>query len=70
MPGSVEYLMKKGIRCIVCGEPIWGSLEEAAEEKGFNEAEINSFVTDLNQLMANPPEQQKSSEKRIDVKKL
>jgi hypothetical protein len=70
VPGSVEYLMKKGIRCIVCGEPIWGSLEEAAEEKGFNEADINSFVTDLNQLMANPPEQQKSSEKRIDVKKL
>jgi len=37
VPSSVKYLMDEGIRCIVCGEPIWGTLEEAAEEKGFKE---------------------------------
>ena len=26
---SVRYLMEKGIRCIMCGEPILGTLEEA-----------------------------------------
>ena len=34
-PGAVVYLMEKGIRCLRCGEPIWGSLEAAAKEKGF-----------------------------------
>lgn len=49
-PFSIDYLMKKGIRCIVCGEPIWGTLEEAAKEKKFNEEEINNFVAELNKL--------------------
>ena len=34
IPNSVKYLMEKGIKCIACGEPIWGTLEEAALEKG------------------------------------
>jgi len=50
-PASVDYLMKKGIRCIVCGEPIWGTLEEAAKEKGFNEDDINNFVDELKKLI-------------------
>lgn len=49
-PGSVEYLMNKGIRCLVCGEPIWGTLESAAKEKGFGDPEIKKFVEDLNRL--------------------
>ena len=47
-PESVRYLMEKGIKCIACGEPIWGTLEEAAKEKGFNEDQIEEFVIDLN----------------------
>ncbi len=48
--GSVRYLADKGIKCIACGEPIWGTLEEAAKEKGFSDAEIALFVRDLNAL--------------------
>jgi methionine synthase II (cobalamin-independent) len=48
--GSVTYLSKNGIRCIRCGEPIWGTLEEAAKEKGFGEDDILRFVDDLNKL--------------------
>ena len=47
---AVSYLSKKGIRCIACGEPIWGTLEEAAKDKGFSDEEINGFVNDLNEL--------------------
>lgn len=47
---SVKYLMDKGIRCLVCGEPIWGTLESAAKEKGFSERDIENFVNDLNTL--------------------
>lgn len=50
LPKSVSYLSEKGVRCLRCGEPIWGSLEEAAKEKGFDEDQINEFVKDLNRL--------------------
>lgn len=46
-PASVKYLMDKGIRCLVCGEPIWGTLESAAKEKGFSDTDIQKFVFDL-----------------------
>ena len=47
---SVKYLSEKGIRCIACGEPIWGTLEEAALEKGFDQDQIEVFVKELIQL--------------------
>ena len=50
VPKSVEYLMNAGIKCIACGEPIWGTLEEAAMEKGFDNEQIQKFVSDLNDL--------------------
>ena len=49
-PAAIDYLKDKGIRCIRCGEPIWGTLEEAAEEKGFGTEDIEGFVKDLNTL--------------------
>jgi hypothetical protein len=50
-PASVTYLSNKGIKCIACGEPIWGTLEEAAMEKGYGDSEIQVFVDDLNKLI-------------------
>jgi len=50
-PFSVKYLMEKGIKCIMCGEPIWGTLEEAAKEKSFSDEEIEKFVKDLNEMV-------------------
>lgn len=49
-PFSVKYLSEKGIRCIACGEPIWGTLEEAALEKGFDQDQLTGFVEDLLRL--------------------
>ncbi len=46
-PVAVSYLMRKGIKCIACGDPIWGTLEEAAKEKGFCDEEIEDFVKEL-----------------------
>jgi len=50
LPESVQYLRQKGIRCIACGEPIWGTLEEAAREKGFDQEGIEEIVKELNDL--------------------
>ena len=49
-PFSVKYLAQNGIRCIACGEPIWGTLEEAAKEKGFDDEKIQFFVNELNSM--------------------
>ena len=48
LPQSVSYLREKGIRCLRCGEPIWGTLKEAAAEKGFSENDVDNFVEELN----------------------
>ncbi|MDD2385522.1 MAG: hypothetical protein PHP52_01935 [Bacteroidales bacterium] len=50
IPQSMKYLSEKGIRCIICGEPIWGTLESAAKEKGFTDAQIETFVIELQSL--------------------
>ncbi|MGB4654240.1 MAG: DUF1858 domain-containing protein [Bacteroidales bacterium] len=50
IPGSVKYLKEHGITCIVCGEPVWITLEEAAKEKGFNDEQIKEFVNQLNKM--------------------
>lgn len=34
-PGAIPLLSKFGIRCLICGEPSWGTIEEAASEKGI-----------------------------------
>jgi len=49
-PFSVRYLSQKGIRCIACGEPIWGTLEEAAKEKGFDDDQIDTFLSEMNEI--------------------
>jgi len=56
VPSSVTYLMTQGIKCIACGEPIWGTLEQAAKEKGFSDEQIDRFVNDLSDLAAHPGE--------------
>ena len=51
-PVSVQFLSEKGIRCIRCGEPVWGTLETAAKEKGFTDKQINEVLDNLNRLIA------------------
>ena len=69
VPASVKYLMNEGIKCIACGEPIWGTLEEAAIEKGFNQEDITRFVTELQEIKDNGGDA-KAAEPTIKVEKL
>ncbi len=50
VPSSVRFLMEEDIKCVVCGEPIWGTLEEAVLEKGYNFADLERFVIALQEL--------------------
>lgn len=67
-PFSVKYLAKKGIRCLACGEPIWGTLESAAKEKGFSNDDLELFVKELNEL-SKTEKQDTSTNDKIDIKK-
>lgn len=49
-PESVDFLRQKGIVCVLCGEAVWGTLEELATEKGFSKDEINQIVNEINSL--------------------
>jgi methionine synthase II (cobalamin-independent) len=46
-PKAVGLLLKKGIVCIQCGAPIWGTLEEIARRKGVQD--IDALVAELNE---------------------
>lgn len=50
IPGSVNFLATHGIRCIMCGEPIWGTLYEACIDKGFSEEKIDNIVSEINKI--------------------
>jgi len=69
-PFSVDYLSKKGIRCIRCGEPIWGTLEEASEEKKFTSSEIGIFIKELNALNDKFENEVNQNINKIDVNKI
>ena len=69
-PFSVRFMMDKGIRCIMCGEPIWGTLEEACEEKNFSKEDIAKVVEELKSLAEKGGDDAGQSDSQIDVKKL
>ena len=46
-PESVRFLSEKGIKCIACGEPVWGTLSEAAREKGIDNDTLDDIIGEL-----------------------
>lgn len=68
-PFSVRFLMEKGIRCIMCGEPVWGTLEEACQEKNFTEQKINDIIDEMKKLVVKENENNNSGQ-QVDVEKM
>lgn len=52
-PEAVKFLRDRGIVCVLCGEPVWGTLEELTKSKGFTDEQIEEIVAQLNQLNEN-----------------
>lgn len=69
-PFSVRFLMDKGIRCIMCGEPIWGTLEEACIEKHFNSEDIDKIVKELRSQAEKGGDEPGQADSKINVKKI
>jgi hypothetical protein len=45
-PEAVGFLTKKGVRCIRCGEPVWGTLGKLLDEDGIANPQV--LVDELN----------------------
>jgi len=48
-PEAVGFLNKHGVRCVMCGEPVWGTLGKLLEEEGIEDAqdlidELNKYI--------------------------
>lgn len=50
-PQTIAPLREFGINCVVCGEPVWGTLEENIVAKGL--ADLDGIVKELNDLINN-----------------
>ena len=50
-PTAQEFLSKKNIVCVMCGEPVWGSLEELMQDKDFSDEEIDKIIKELNEFI-------------------
>jgi len=51
LPQAVSYLREKGIVCVVCGEPLWGSLNDLATQKGLSDESIEVIIKELNEML-------------------
>ncbi|OFX84305.1 MAG: DUF1858 domain-containing protein [Bacteroidetes bacterium GWF2_33_16] len=49
-PKAVGFLAQKGIHCIACGEPVWGTLEELAKQKGLRDIDVDEMVIEIERL--------------------
>ena len=49
-PQLIGPLKTEGIVCLACGEPLWGTLEEQAKEKGLEN--IDAIIQRMNKLLS------------------
>lgn len=49
-PELISPLADFGLFCLRCGEPVWGTLEELAEEKNLQER-LDEIVNQLNDIL-------------------
>lgn len=46
-PFSVSFLAARNLHCIICGEPVWGTIEELATDKHFSREQIDEIILEL-----------------------
>jgi hypothetical protein len=49
-PGAVGFLAERGVVCIRCGEPYWGTLRELAATRGLGDR-IDEIVQELRRYL-------------------
>ena len=49
-PETIGPMQKMGIQCMLCGEPVWGTIEEKANDKGIEN--IDEIMAELNRIIS------------------
>ena len=49
--GVSTFLINKGLPCVVCGEPFWGSLWELCEQEGWSKEETEALGKELEEYV-------------------
>jgi hypothetical protein len=52
-PLAIPLLSQFGIRCILCGEPTWGTIGSAAKEKYIEDKKLDEILIKLNKEYLN-----------------
>ncbi|HUT99137.1 MAG TPA: DUF1858 domain-containing protein [bacterium] len=50
-PAAADWLLKRGIVCLRCGEPFWGTLAELLGNKGYAAGDVEKIVAELNAFL-------------------
>ena len=58
-PEAVTYLMDQGIRCIRCGEPMWGTLGDAMAEKRIPADRQQELLSQLLSFVTTVPSEER-----------
>ncbi|MBD3368442.1 MAG: DUF1858 domain-containing protein [Candidatus Eisenbacteria bacterium] len=45
-PEANTFLIERGLPCLVCGEPFWGTLEDLARRNGIED--VDALVSEMN----------------------
>lgn len=54
LPGAVDFMVRNGLPCLVCGEPAWGTFEDVARSRGRSPEEIDLLLAELNRRIERP----------------
>jgi hypothetical protein len=46
-PAAVSIMLRHNLPCLVCGEPVWGTIGELARSNGWSDQAITSLVEEL-----------------------
>ncbi len=46
-PAAIGFLAERGVLCVVCGEPFWGTLGELMAQKGLDADQSQEMVREL-----------------------
>jgi hypothetical protein len=52
-PKANRFFMEKGIMCMVCGEPFWGTIGELLTQKGITADDKDMLLSECNDYLSN-----------------
>lgn len=50
-PDAVSFFMQRGVKCIACGEPIWGSIGDLCRSTGMTDERAAEVLAEATTMM-------------------